>query len=62
MSRPSKQSKELLGAIAEDSRRQAVDAAKKRAVSQQADYDTFKKLVGVPRCGPPDCPREQAAN
>jgi hypothetical protein len=47
MSRPAKHSKELAGAIAEDSKRQAVDDAKKRAVSQHADYDTFKKLVRV---------------
>lgn len=46
MNRPAKHSKELAGAIAEDSRRQAIDDAKKRAVSQHADYDTFKKLVG----------------
>jgi hypothetical protein len=45
MNRPAKHSKELAGAIAEDSRRQAIDDAKKRAVSQHADYDTFKKLV-----------------
>jgi hypothetical protein len=43
--KPSKHSGELAGAILEDSRRQAIDAAKKRAVAQQADYDTFKKLV-----------------
>lgn len=47
MHRPSKHSKELSAAITEDERRQAVDAAKKRAVAQQADYDTFKKLVGA---------------
>jgi hypothetical protein len=45
MNRPAKHSKELAGATAEDSRRQAIDDAKKRAVSQHADYDTFKKLV-----------------
>jgi hypothetical protein len=45
MNRPAKHSKELAGAIAEDSRRQAIDDAKKQAVSQHADYDTFKKLV-----------------
>lgn len=44
--RPSKQSKELAGALAEDHKRQVVDAAKKRAVAQQVDYDTFKKMVG----------------
>lgn len=43
--KPSKHSGELAGAILEDSRRQAIDAAKKRAVAQQVDYDTFKKLV-----------------
>lgn len=43
--KPSKNSRELAAAISEDNRRQAIDAAKKRAVAQQADYDTFKKLV-----------------
>lgn len=45
--KPSKQSKELAGALAEDQKRQAVDAAKKRAVAQQVDYDTFKKMVSA---------------
>jgi hypothetical protein len=43
--KPLKISKELAGAIAEEERRQAIDAAKKKAVAQHADYDTFKKMV-----------------
>jgi hypothetical protein len=49
--RPDKVSRELHGAIAEEQRRQAIDAAKKRAVSQHVDYDTFKKMVGGLRWG-----------
>ncbi|WIA44147.1 hypothetical protein OEZ86_010485 [Tetradesmus obliquus] len=56
MNRPAKHSKELAGAIAEDSRRQAIDDAKKRAVSQHADYDTFKKLVSVAHLKPLHAP------
>lgn len=43
--RPSKISKELVGAVAEEQKRQSIDAAKKKAVEQLADYDTFKKMV-----------------
>ena len=43
--KPSKQSRELAGAFVEDQRRQAIDAAKKRAVAQQVDYDAFKNMV-----------------
>jgi len=46
--RPKKFSKELAGAVAEEQRRQAIDAAKKKAVAQHADYDTFKKMVCLP--------------
>ena len=43
--RPTKISKELSGAFVEEQTRQAIDAAKKKAVAQHADYDTFKKMV-----------------
>jgi hypothetical protein len=46
--KPLKYSKELIGAVAEEEKRQAIDAAKKKAVAQHADYDTFKKMVRVP--------------
>jgi Dynein attachment factor N-terminus len=45
MSRPRKLSIELATAAADDAQRAAVDAAKKRAVAQHADYDTFRKMV-----------------
>jgi hypothetical protein len=48
--RPEKVSKELSGALAEEQKRHAIDAAKKKAVAQHADYDTFKKMVGVRSC------------
>lgn len=43
--KPSKQIRELAEALVEDRKRQAVDAAKKRAVAQQVDYETFKNMV-----------------
>lgn len=43
--RPTKVSKELQCAIAEEEKRSLIDAAKKKAVAQHADYDTFKKMV-----------------
>ncbi|DBA84016.1 TPA: hypothetical protein ACH3X1_006500 [Trebouxia sp. C0004] len=49
----SKASKELLSALQDDIKRQAVDAAKKRAVGQHVDYDTFKNMV---------CPARSIAN
>lgn len=45
--KPIKVSKELAGAIAEEQKRQAIDTAKKKAVAQHADYDTFKKMVST---------------
>jgi hypothetical protein len=44
---PPKVSKELKDAFYDDWKRQAVDSAKKRAVAQYADYDTFKNMVSV---------------
>lgn len=37
-----KLSKELASAVQDDARRKAIDAAKKRAVSQHVDYETFQ--------------------
>lgn len=37
-----KLSKELATAIQDDARRKAIDSAKKRAVSQHVDYETFQ--------------------
>lgn len=34
-----------MGAVAEEQKAHAIDAAKKKAVAQHADYDTFKKMV-----------------
>jgi hypothetical protein len=45
--KPYKVSRELIGAVAEEQKRQVIDAAKKKAVAQHADYDTFKKMVRV---------------
>eukprot|EP00891_Asterochloris_glomerata_P000160 jgi/Astpho2/160/Aster-04623 len=44
---PYKVSKELQNAIEDDANRQAIDSAKKRAVGQHVDYDTFKNMVGT---------------
>nr|ADI46964.1 PR46bm [Volvox carteri f. nagariensis] len=43
--RPAKNSKELANAAWDDFKRKAIDEAKKRAVSQRVDYDTFKNMV-----------------
>lgn len=43
--KPHKISRELVGAVAEEQKAHAIDAAKKKAVAQHADYDTFKKMV-----------------
>ncbi|GFR44031.1 hypothetical protein Agub_g5187, partial [Astrephomene gubernaculifera] len=43
--RPAKISKELANAAYDDFKRKAIDEAKKRAVSQRVDYDTFKNMV-----------------
>ncbi|DBA90051.1 TPA: hypothetical protein ACH3X2_004316 [Trebouxia sp. C0005] len=48
----SKASKELQSALQDDIKRQAVDAAKKRAVGQHVDYDTFKNMVAVAHLRP----------
>ncbi|DBB02441.1 TPA: hypothetical protein ACH3X3_011440 [Trebouxia sp. C0006] len=48
----SKASKELQSALQDDIERQAVDAAKKRAVGQHVDYDTFKNMVAVAHLRP----------
>ncbi|KAL0037757.1 hypothetical protein WJX77_010955 [Trebouxia sp. C0004] len=39
-------------AVRDDIKRQAVDAAKKRAVGQHVDYDTFKNMVAVAHLRP----------
>lgn len=49
--RPTKLNRELAGAIADEERRSAIDAAKKKAVAQHADYDTFKKMVRLSLMG-----------
>eukprot|EP00775_Hariotina_reticulata_P008407 gene8407-8591_t len=59
--KPSKHSRELADAILGDSRRHAIDAAKKRAVAQQADYDTFKNLVSVAHLKPLTAPSGKQA-
>ncbi len=48
------QNNELTGALAvlDDARRKAVDDAKKRAVAQNVDYDTFKNMVSVAHLRP----------
>lgn len=45
-------SSDLENAVYDDWKRQAVDSAKKRAVSQFADYDTFKNMVSVAHLRP----------
>lgn len=47
-----KMSKALANAIEDENRRVAVDSAKKKAVSQFADYDTFKNMVSVAHLKP----------
>ena len=58
MKKPFKFSKELQNAMYDDYKRQAVDNAKKRAVAQRVDYDTFKNMVstGNVREGPVPLP------
>ncbi|GMH37271.1 hypothetical protein BSKO_05144 [Bryopsis sp. KO-2023] len=56
--RPAKSSKELKTAIHDDFKRQVVDDAKKRAVSQHVDYDTFKNMVSVAHLRPIQAPNE----
>ena len=42
-----KRSKELANAVYDDWKRKAIDSAKKRAVAQFVDYETFKNMVSV---------------
>lgn len=42
---PPKRSKELENAVYDDWKRKAIDTAKKRAVAQYADYESFKNMV-----------------
>ena len=43
----SKHSKELQNAVQDEARRREIDAAKKRAAAQNADYPTFAALVSL---------------
>ena len=49
---PPKRSKELQTAAYDDWKHKAVDDAKKRAVAQYVDYDTFKNMVSVAHLKP----------
>ncbi len=51
-----KTSKELAHAIEDDRKYKEVDAAKKRAVAQRVDYDTFKNMVSVAHLRPLQAP------
>ncbi|KAF5833665.1 hypothetical protein DUNSADRAFT_9975 [Dunaliella salina] len=55
-SRPPKSSKELSNAVYDDFKRKVIDAAKKRAVSQNVDYETFKNMVSVAHLKPLQAP------
>uniref|UniRef100_A0A7S1X9I0 Dynein attachment factor N-terminal domain-containing protein n=1 Tax=Tetraselmis chuii TaxID=63592 RepID=A0A7S1X9I0_9CHLO len=55
-----KTSKELQNAIYDDFKRKVQDEAKKRAVSQHVDYDTFKNMVSVAHLRPLHAPCVQA--
>lgn len=59
--KPQKISRELLGAVAEEQKAHAIDAAKKQAVAQHADYDTFKKMVSVAHLKPLHAPACQGS-
>lgn len=52
VARPPKTSKELANALYDDFKRKAIDEAKKRAVRQNVDYDTFKNMVLVAHLKP----------
>lgn len=52
MLEPSKRSKELDGAVYDDWKHKQVDDAKKRAVAQHVDYETFKNMVSVAHLKP----------
>lgn len=49
---PPKRSKDLENAVYDDWKRKAIDSAKKRAVAQMVDYDTFKNMVLVAHLKP----------
>jgi len=53
-----KLSKELDNAIEDDRKYKEVDCAKKRAVAQRVDYDTFKNMVSVAHLKPLQAPDE----
>jgi len=52
MGAPVKASRELARAVEDEARRAQVDAAKKRAVGQLSDYDTFRNMVSVAHLRP----------
>ncbi|KAL6759894.1 PR46bm [Haematococcus lacustris] len=54
--KPPKTSKELSNAMYDDFKRKAVDAAKKRAVAQNVDYESFKNMVAVAHLKPLQAP------
>jgi len=51
-----KTSKDLQNAIYDDFKRKVVDDAKKRAVAQHVDYETFKNMVSVAHLRPLHAP------
>lgn len=53
---PPKVSRELANSVYDDWKRKVVDDAKKRAVSQAVDYDTFKNMVSVAHLKPITAP------
>nr|BCL66087.1 hypothetical protein [Volvox africanus] len=57
--RPSKVSKELANAAYDDFKRKAIDEAKKRAVLQRVDYDTFKNMVLTAHLAPITAPNKR---
>ena len=52
MGAPVKASRELARAVEDEAHRAQVDAAKKRAVGQLSDYDTFRNMVSVAHLRP----------
>lgn len=52
MLEPVKRSKELDEAVYDDWKHKQVDDAKKRAVAQYVDYETFKNMVSVAHLKP----------
>ncbi|KAG2486205.1 hypothetical protein HYH03_015167 [Edaphochlamys debaryana] len=60
--RPAKVSKELSGAAYEDFKRKAIDEAKKRAVAQRVDYDTFKNMVLTAHLKPTNAPSQPSSD